>query len=110
MSLPALPKLSQTTTKLPVESLATEGKFWLFVGSEFQVNTYTTNNQKLPSVASDSSGNFFVVWQSAESALPPGGPWFLRGQRYLPEPGTGFLQMAGTLAVLGLAGWRRARA
>jgi hypothetical protein len=34
------------------------------VGSEFQVNTYTTRNQQAPSVAADASGNFVVVWQS----------------------------------------------
>src|SRR5688572_11241086 len=31
-------------------------------GSEFQVNTYTTGGQSDPSVASDSAGNFVVVW------------------------------------------------
>ena len=33
-------------------------------GPEFQVNTYTTVSQKYPSVASDASGNFVVVWSS----------------------------------------------
>ena len=32
------------------------------LGGEFQVNTYTTGNQVLPSVASDAAGNFVVVW------------------------------------------------
>ena len=32
------------------------------VGSEFQVNTYTANNQWWPSVAMDASGNFVVAW------------------------------------------------
>jgi hypothetical protein len=32
------------------------------LGSEFRVNTYTTGNQERPSVASDASGNFVVVW------------------------------------------------
>ncbi len=36
------------------------------IGSEFQVNTYTTNNQDLPSVASLSNGNFVVTWESEE--------------------------------------------
>jgi len=35
-----------------------------FVGSEFQVNSYTTNSQVSPAVAADSSGNFVVVWYS----------------------------------------------
>ena len=34
------------------------------VGAEFQVNTYTLNGQGYPAVASDSAGNFVVVWQS----------------------------------------------
>ena len=36
------------------------------VGSEFQVNTYTINNQENPSVASFSNGNFVVTWQSLD--------------------------------------------
>jgi hypothetical protein len=32
------------------------------LGSEFQINTYTTNSQIEPVVASDGSGNFVVVW------------------------------------------------
>jgi hypothetical protein len=38
------------------------------IGGEFQINTYTTNSQYRPSVASDSSGNFVVVWESDGSA------------------------------------------
>jgi hypothetical protein len=34
------------------------------LGPEFRVNTYTTDFQAIPAVASDSSGNFVVVWQS----------------------------------------------
>ena len=34
------------------------------LGAEFQVNTYTTSNQELPSVATDANGNFVVVWES----------------------------------------------
>lgn len=34
------------------------------LGSEFRVNTYTTNIQYRPSIATDSSGNFVVVWDS----------------------------------------------
>jgi hypothetical protein len=46
------------------------------VGPEFRVNTYTTSRQTLPAVASDSSGNFVVVWESGHY----GGGVF--GQRY----------------------------
>jgi hypothetical protein len=35
------------------------------LGSEFRVNTYTTNSQGHPSVTADPSGNFVVVWESA---------------------------------------------
>ena len=35
------------------------------LGPEFRVNTYTTDVQSLPAVASDSSGNFVVVWRAA---------------------------------------------
>ncbi len=35
------------------------------VGSEFQVNTTTTNNQEAPASASDAHGNTIIVWQSA---------------------------------------------
>jgi hypothetical protein len=34
------------------------------LSGEFQVNTYTTNNQLFPTVASDAAGNFVVVWES----------------------------------------------
>lgn len=33
-------------------------------GSEFQVNTYTTNNQAYPVVAMDNDGDFVITWQS----------------------------------------------
>ena len=33
-------------------------------GSEFQVNSYTTDYQRSPSVALDANGNFVVAWQS----------------------------------------------
>jgi hypothetical protein len=32
-------------------------------GSEFQVNTFTSNFQRYPAVAADSAGNFVVVWE-----------------------------------------------
>jgi hypothetical protein len=37
------------------------------LGSDFQVNTYTTERQLGPSVAADSAGNFVVVWYSYAS-------------------------------------------
>ncbi len=43
-------------------------------GLEFQVNTYTTNNQYLPTVAADVNGNFVVAWHSLnqERVFPDG--------------------------------------
>jgi hypothetical protein len=37
------------------------------LGEQFLVNSYTTNRQFLPSVASDPEGDFLVAWQSAGS-------------------------------------------
>lgn len=37
-------------------------------GDDFQVNTYTTGTQSLPSVAVDGDGGFLVVWQSDGSS------------------------------------------
>ena len=34
------------------------------LGPEFRVNSYTTDDQAYPAVASDASGNFIVVWRS----------------------------------------------
>jgi len=47
------------------------------LGPEFRVNTQTAGIQDLPSIASDSSGNFVVVWQSQG-----GYQYSVFGQRY----------------------------
>jgi hypothetical protein len=39
------------------------------LGSEFQVNTYTTDNQTLPSVAMDNDGDFVITWTNAGLGL-----------------------------------------
>jgi hypothetical protein len=49
------------------------------VGSEFRVNTYTTNLQAYPAVAADNSGNFVVVWHSLQQ---DGSLMGVFGQRY----------------------------
>ena len=49
------------------------------LGPEFRVNTFTTNSQDFPSVASDTSGNFVVVWNSSTQDGPGVGVF---GQRY----------------------------
>jgi len=38
--------------------------FTSIFGAEFQVNTYTTYDQKNAEIAMDATGNFFVVWSS----------------------------------------------
>jgi hypothetical protein len=48
-------------------------------GLAFQVNSYTTNYQYPPSVASDAAGNFVVVWTSYAQDGSAGG---IFGQRY----------------------------
>jgi len=48
-------------------------------GSEFRVNSYTTNSQRRPAVAIDGAGNFVVVWQSY---LQDGSGYGLFGQRF----------------------------
>ncbi len=48
-------------------------------GSEFQVNTYTTGNQQSPKVASDTAGDYVVVWQSFGEGSSD---WDIYAQRY----------------------------
>ncbi len=48
------------------------------LGGEFLVNTYTTYSQEIPSIASDSDGNFLVVWDSHQDGSIGG----VYGQRY----------------------------
>jgi len=52
------------------------------LGPEFRVNTYTPDDQINPSVASDSSGNFVVVWSSYSYSYFGGGDLGVFGQRY----------------------------
>jgi hypothetical protein len=55
------------------------------LGPEFRVNTYK-NAQRFPAVASDSSGNFVVLWQSYGQ---DGSGYGVFGQRYsqiVPSP------------------------
>jgi hypothetical protein len=48
------------------------------LGPEFRVNTYTTGNQYISRVASAASGNFVVIWTSAQDAATFG----VFGQRF----------------------------
>jgi len=51
------------------------------LGTEFRVNTYTTNNQRLADVAADPVGNFVVVWESQGQDGAENGVF---GQRWRP--------------------------
>lgn len=52
------------------------------LGGQFQVNTYTTNNQDTPDVASDAGGNFVVTWRSSGSDSPDNSFLSVQGQRF----------------------------
>jgi hypothetical protein len=49
------------------------------LGSEFRINTFTTDNQLTPALAADAAGNFVVVWTSQFQDELYGG---IFGQRY----------------------------
>jgi hypothetical protein len=51
-------------------------------GSQFQVNSYTTSNQRKPAVAMDSDGDFVVVWESRGSSGNDTQFYSVQGQRY----------------------------
>ena len=57
------------------------------IGSEFQVNTYTTNSQSDPSAAMDADGDFMVVWRSGvfSSPGPDGSQHSIQGQGYASD-------------------------
>ena len=48
-------------------------------GPEFRVNNYTTNSQRLPSIAMDADGDFVVSWSSDSQ---DGFGWGIYAQRY----------------------------
>lgn len=50
------------------------------LGDEFQVNTYTSDNQWFPAVAADSQGNFLVSWESLGGVDADG--WSVQARRY----------------------------
>ena len=51
-------------------------------GDQFQINSYTTNFQGSPVVASDGAGNFVVMWQSYGSAGSDTSGPSIQGQRF----------------------------
>ena len=52
------------------------------VGSQFQVNSYTTSSQDSPTVAADGQGGFVVVWQSDGSSGTDTNGTSIQAQRY----------------------------
>ncbi|HEY8154196.1 MAG TPA: hypothetical protein VII72_08730 [Myxococcota bacterium] len=67
-------------------SFSTQGQRYASDGStqgeEFQVNTYTTQSQQIPSVASGADGNFVVAWRSNGSPGTDTSGSSVQGQRY----------------------------
>jgi hypothetical protein len=55
------------------------------VGSQFQVNSYTTGSQESPSVAVDANGDFIVVWTSVGSPGTDTSDLSIQGQRYAAD-------------------------
>ncbi len=55
------------------------------VGSQFQVNTYTTNQQQFPVVGPDGGGGFVVVWASYGSGGTDSDLDSIQGQRYASD-------------------------
>lgn len=51
-------------------------------GSQFQINSYTTDSQGLPEVASAPNGDFVVVWTSLGSYHGDTSGFSVQGQRY----------------------------
>ncbi|MDQ1347796.1 MAG: large repetitive protein, partial [Acidobacteriota bacterium] len=51
-------------------------------GAQFQVNSYTTNSQSAPRIASDTDGDFVMVWHSNGSSGGDTSAWSVQGQRY----------------------------
>jgi hypothetical protein len=49
---------------------------------QFQVNTYTTDDQEVPHVATAGDGSFVVVWGSEGSSGTDANGWSVQGQRY----------------------------
>ncbi len=51
-------------------------------GGQFQVNSYTTNDQRSPAIATDADGDFVVVWESTGSSGSDTLGNSVQGQRY----------------------------
>ncbi len=63
--------------------------FWIVWGGtakadDVQVNTYTTDNQSVPSIGMNAAGDFVVVWASDGSSGTDSSSVSVQGQRYAP--------------------------
>ncbi|MEM9556308.1 MAG: hypothetical protein AAGC60_18780 [Acidobacteriota bacterium] len=54
-------------------------------GAQFQVNTYTTSDQRSPTVAMDADGDFTIVWTSDGSADTDSSLSSIQGRRYASD-------------------------
>jgi hypothetical protein len=73
------------------------------LGSQFQVNTYTTSDQGAAAVTVDAYGDFVVVWESDGSAGSDTSNLSIQGQRYrreIPVPGLGPPGVVGLVVLL----------
>jgi hypothetical protein len=75
--------------KLIIPSVSWEARFasprgndGIAIGTELQVNTYTTGDQAFTNVAAEPGGNFMVVWQSEGSAGSDSTGYGIQGQRF----------------------------
>ncbi len=55
------------------------------IGNQFQVNTFTSDQQVFPSVAMDADGDFVVVWQSWGSGGSDSSNYSIQGQLYAAD-------------------------
>ncbi len=61
------------------------GQGAVLVSGEFQVNTYTSNDQRSPSVAGLADGGFAAVWKSDGSSGSDSDRFSIQGQRYAAD-------------------------
>jgi hypothetical protein len=52
------------------------------IGDDFQVNTFTTSNQRSPSVAADAAGGFVVAWHSDGSSATDASSDSIQARRF----------------------------
>ena len=55
------------------------------LGTQFQVNSYTTGDTTHPALAVAPDGDFVVVWQGTGSPGPDWWPWSVQGRRYASD-------------------------